>query len=989
MLLFRFFGVMSLLLLCLVACPQPIQNVPQIVSFTATPSSISAATSVKLEWVVQNASSLSISPNVGVVTGSSTTLNISASTTFELTAQNIAGTSKKTVLVTLNQNLSQFFSPDKVYSQPIPTDTQQLLPEEFKRQVEAGELRLVTAQSQASAVQQQQLEYQTDFGFLQGLSQPSTVVMDLLARVTASPKPNAEPLEMQNNSVVQLLSLAEQVQQQAQAERDLRDVAKQLLRYTDLYNLLSPDYRTDLSTPESLTGQPLEVIQTVLAALETRLTEIPNLDGETRLETAAGARLTPQVAPIPGGNPYPNQDGWRCNQSQTGLYKNFFWSLKNFVTPIRDQGRRGMCWAFTAVSALESKIAVQTGNQINLSEQFLVNKVKHDWDEEDYQDGYRAESALQDMLENNQSLPLENTWLYNLSDARAISGEDSSSKASYTGSCAAFTHPSNPALNVPAYNGSCSETAHQSALKCSTFNGTFCGYQTMTFSGVGGIASNPTRTLWSGNASNFPLDELRLRLAGGQVIMASFGVRVGFQEAQNGFVTDFSDQHRLADGINLGSGSKGGHAVTIIGFLDAASVRAAATPNGNSLPVVIVPGGVLNNIAGYFVVKNSWGCVGDGGYYYIPDTYVRQFFNRLSVLEFGGRGAAWNNQKNPFLETLGTNANIDTDLRSPTALFRVAAPQGQPLSDLTVQISSNNPSDNFSSSDFFGIRTYSSTFGSAGIRVLSITVRNGTANQQVRFLTVNVKNTAPNAIFTMPSPIYTYSSSLPTPEFSLGILDKNEADPQTLCPNVRWEVDLPDLIESNTITNTVIGGCKQKIRFASAGYREVRVSITDSDGLSGSSFVNVPVQNPPVNPYPIISSGGVQRWDRLNASGLCIRDFALRTMLDLRSQTPSTNCSGQPNPSTFYASISVQNPDAEFLVYDWKLTLVTPTGNYSSGAFMTSSAENFAIPVVNYGSGGTFACNVQIRLLPNNNSSRERSQTVWSGQCQVAAVVPR
>ena len=280
---FRFVGLVSLLLMALVSCPQPVQTAPQIVSFTATPSNLSATGTVKLEWLVQNASSLSISPNVGIVTGSSTTLNVSASTTFELSAQNTVGTSKKTVSVTLNQNLNQFFSPDKVYSQPIPTDTQQLLPEEFKRQVEAGELRLVTTQSQASAAQQQQLEYQTDLGFLQGLSEPSSVVTQLLARVTASPKPNAEPLEVQNNLVVQLLSLAEQVQQQAQAERDLRDVAKQLARYTDLYNLLSPDYRTDLSTPESLTGQSLEVIQTALAALETRLTEIPNLDGETRL----------------------------------------------------------------------------------------------------------------------------------------------------------------------------------------------------------------------------------------------------------------------------------------------------------------------------------------------------------------------------------------------------------------------------------------------------------------------------------------------------------------------------------------------------------------------------------------------------------------------------------------------------------------------------------------------------------------------------------
>ncbi len=983
---FRLFGLTSVLLIGLVACPQPVaQTAPVINSFTATPSNLSVGAVVNLEWNVTNASSLSISPYVGVVTGSSTTVNVNASTTFELSAQNTAGISKKTVLVTLqNQSLNQFFSPDKVYTQPIPTGTEQLLPEEFKRQVEAGELRLVTSQSQAIAEQQQQLQSQTDLGYLQGLSAPSEVVTELLARVAASTKPNAEPLETQNNSVVRLLSLAEQVKQQAQAERNLRDPVKQLLRYTDLYNLLSQDYRNDLSTPESLAGQPLEAIQSAFGAIETRLAEIPNMDGEIRLEAAEAGRLTPQVAPNSGGDPYPSQDSLRCDPSGTGLYKNFYWSLKSFVTPIRSQGNRGTCWAFTAVAALESKIAVQTGNIINLSEQFLVNKVKHEWDEEDFEDGYLAESALQDMLENNQALPLENTWIYNLAYAR-VTVEDN--QASYKGTCDAFTHPSNPMLNIPAYNGSCSETAHQSALRCSTFNGNFCGYQTMTFNGVGGIASNPTRDLWSGNASSFPLNELRSRLADGQVIMASFGVRVGFQETQNGFVTDFSDQHRLDDGINLGSGSLGGHAVTIIGFLDAASVRAASTSNGNSLPVVVVPGGVPNDIAGFFVVKNSWGCSGDGGFYYIPDTYIRRFFTRLSVLEFAGRGAAWNNQKNPFLETLGTNASIDTDLRNPTALFRVAAPQGQTLSNVTVQMSSSNPTDSFSSIDFFGIRTYSSTFGSAGNRVLSISVRSGTGSK-VGFLSVNVVNTAPKANFYLPSPIYTYSASLETPEFNIGILDKNETNPQDLCSNVRWEVDLPDLIESNTITNTVTGGCKQKIRFASTGYRYVRVFITDSDGLSDSSFANILVQDPPVNPYPIISSGGVQRWERLNSSGLCIADFAIRSTLDLRSHTPSTNCASQPNPTTFYASISVQNPDNEILEYQWKLTLIATSGNYSSGAFMNSNSENFAIPTVNYGAGGTYPCNVQIRINPRNDYNRTRNQIIWSGQCQVAAVVP-
>jgi hypothetical protein len=75
---------------------------PKILSFTATPSSLTAAGDVKLEWQVENATEVSISPDVGVVNGTFKTLNISSSKTFTLSAKNDAGQDSKSVEVKIN-----------------------------------------------------------------------------------------------------------------------------------------------------------------------------------------------------------------------------------------------------------------------------------------------------------------------------------------------------------------------------------------------------------------------------------------------------------------------------------------------------------------------------------------------------------------------------------------------------------------------------------------------------------------------------------------------------------------------------------------------------------------------------------------------------------------------------------------------------------------------------------------------------------------------
>jgi C1A family cysteine protease len=48
------------------------------------------------------------------------------------------------------------------------------------------------------------------------------------------------------------------------------------------------------------------------------------------------------------------------------------WVSKGMVTPIKNQGQCGSCWAFSATAACES-FSLQKGQTVNLAEQQLVD----------------------------------------------------------------------------------------------------------------------------------------------------------------------------------------------------------------------------------------------------------------------------------------------------------------------------------------------------------------------------------------------------------------------------------------------------------------------------------------------------------------------------------------------------------------------------------------------------------------------------------------
>lgn len=92
----------------------PAGSPPVIHSFSANPASIAPGGSSTLSWSVTDATSLSISPGIGTVTGSSRVVNPSATTEYTLLATNAYGSTsaKTTVMVTSGGgDTGQFWLP--------------------------------------------------------------------------------------------------------------------------------------------------------------------------------------------------------------------------------------------------------------------------------------------------------------------------------------------------------------------------------------------------------------------------------------------------------------------------------------------------------------------------------------------------------------------------------------------------------------------------------------------------------------------------------------------------------------------------------------------------------------------------------------------------------------------------------------------------------------------------------------------------------------
>ncbi|CAM0952218.1 unnamed protein product [Alopecurus aequalis] len=116
------------------------------------------------------------------------------------------------------------------------------------------------------------------------------------------------------------------------------------------------------------------------------------------------------------------------NASLEALPATVDWRAKGAVTPVKDQGQCGCCWAYSAVAATEGIVKIKNGTLVSLAEQELVDCDVHG--EDQGCEGGLMDDAFKFIIQNG-GLTKESSYPYTAADGKCKSG--SNSAATITG----------------------------------------------------------------------------------------------------------------------------------------------------------------------------------------------------------------------------------------------------------------------------------------------------------------------------------------------------------------------------------------------------------------------------------------------------------------------------------------------------------------------------------------------------------------------------